>query len=589
MQIFEKKDFSRPCLIHKNVVLINCNGGHMNKIRFKNIICLLVFFFVFPILSKENDNFYDMDFSHTISVGPYLETATPSSIWIMWETTALDESVVEWGTTSLLGNITSGTSKDGYNGSKIHEVQLVNLMPDTSYFYRVKTEYIHTSVLSFKTPPLISSNKTFRFAVYSDNQERPHIHKAIFENGLLETLKKEGTGNISEDLALVLNAGDIVVDGDKYHEYKERYFDPHKTFSSRVPFYVAIGNHEKNSKYFFNYFHTPQNGSEGYEEHWYSFDYSNVHFIALDTNYSYRKKEQLMWLRKDLHEACSNPHTDFIFAFFHHPFLSESWIKGETKYSGDIIKLMEDYLNKCGKAGAHFFGHSHSYSRGQSKDANFFWVGVAAAGGYLDYWGDFKQKDHEVYQKTFDELGYVLVDVAAGPNPSFQIRRFTFGDPNNPKVNELQDDFTFSYYKEEPLAPRIYPINSNCVIKASEFIDQDGGTHLATHWQISKWKINPMFKHGLLYEKWVRFENWYNGDKSYPSFNKFADVNTQEGADITKHKLPVNELKPLFFPKTYFIRVRYRDSDFRWSEWSNTGKFIMDRHGTCKIPSFNIF
>ena len=41
-------------------------------------------------------------------VGPYLQTATPTSIYVMWESAEAGDSWVEWGPTIYLGNETSG-------------------------------------------------------------------------------------------------------------------------------------------------------------------------------------------------------------------------------------------------------------------------------------------------------------------------------------------------------------------------------------------------------------------------------------------------------------------------------------------------
>ena len=46
-----------------------------------------------------------------IKVQPYLQDASPNSIYILWETDSMDESIVEWGLTSALGNITNGTTE----------------------------------------------------------------------------------------------------------------------------------------------------------------------------------------------------------------------------------------------------------------------------------------------------------------------------------------------------------------------------------------------------------------------------------------------------------------------------------------------
>ena len=77
------------------------------------------------------------------------------------------------------------------------------------------------------------------------------------------------------------------------------------------------------------------------------------------------------------------------------------------------------------KSSIHFFGHTHGYSRGQSQNHNHLWVNVATAGGAIDYWGAYPQQDYEEYSITQDEWGYVFVEVEAGNDPKFILKRLS--------------------------------------------------------------------------------------------------------------------------------------------------------------------
>jgi hypothetical protein len=66
--------------------------------------------------------------SATITIGPYLQDATPSTAKIMWETSSGDQSLVEWGTTQKLGKKTAGIAYDvNYTDARVHEVNFVGL------------------------------------------------------------------------------------------------------------------------------------------------------------------------------------------------------------------------------------------------------------------------------------------------------------------------------------------------------------------------------------------------------------------------------------------------------------------------------
>lgn len=543
-------------------------------------------------------------------VGPYLQTATPNSIRIMWETSVPDKSLVYWGQSSrALDQVTKGTSKstNPHATTYIHHVQLTGLLPDTRYYYQLKTAGDHSKVYYFKTAPSPSTTEPFSFVVYSDNQIRPHIHKAIVEQGIIGHAKSTAKASeaesvlLDEQFAFVLVAGDIVSEGFIYQQYKQQYFDPMQALSAYVPYYPSIGNHEhytnkKKERYgrvmpfYYDYMRLPDNGNKGFENQWYSFDYANVHIIGLDTNWkqfsslrrALHKHTQINWLENDLRRACDNPNIDFIFAHFHHPYKSELWIDGEVSDMKTVIHMMEQALNWCDKAGGHFFGHAHGYSRGQSKDFNFYWINVGAAGGYLDYWGEWNHRDYDEFQKTYDEMGFVVVDVKPGDKPSFTVRRMSHGDKYNyhPDHNRVQDQFEFKLINKAPSRPTTLkstvkylppsqksedkkPIQQVRLI-GSEFDDPDKGHHLESEFEV----YGGMDLSEPVLSKWIRFENIYNGNKQIDNWDSKKDVDTREGKKV-------NELELLnqFEPGLYEWRLRYRDSGLAWSEWSELVRF----------------
>ena len=159
----------------------------------------------------------------------------------------------------------------------------------------------------------------------------------------------------------------------------------------------VLGNHERNHPFFFHYFELPLNGTNGYEEHWWYKDHSNVRIIGMDSNNGYRIQEQLEWLDSILSITTSDTIIDFVFAQLHHPHHSELWPEGNTSFTGEVIDKLEVFSTVSGKPSIHFFGHTHGYSRGQSRDHQHLMVNVASGGGNLDYWDEYFQQDYEEY------------------------------------------------------------------------------------------------------------------------------------------------------------------------------------------------
>lgn len=494
-----------------------------------------------------------------LRVAPYLQHATPSSIWVLWETlNAGDESRVEWGRAEALGEQTLGTTLPGDAGSLIHEVELTGLIPNTRYHYRVVTGAIVSPIFELVTPALPEAEEPLRIVAVSDIQQdpaNPTLFEEIVRDGILRWLTENRSADLAAELDFVLIPGDLVDDGWDYPSWSETFFTPAAPLFARVPFYAVPGNHEEDSDYYFRYMHLPENGSPGFEEHWWFRDEGNIRLIGLDSNFDYRLDLQLAWLDARLEEACSASEIDFVVAELHHPHKSELWLPGEIDYTGDVIDRLERFSTRCGKPSMHLFGHTHGYSRGQSRDHQHLWVNAATAGGNVDYWGEFPQADYAEFSKSFDAWGWVLLEVEAGDLPSFRLRRFSLGNELERLDNALRDDIRIRRDNTppetpEPLMPLEDAVDPRClVMRATAFSDPDGDTHQASHWQVAH--TCEDFSAPRI-DTWSQHENWFFG------------IDLAAGDDLTDGR----ESGTLLPGLSYCWRVRYRDAGLVWSDWS---------------------
>ncbi|XCF06934.1 fibronectin type III domain-containing protein [Tamlana crocina] len=513
--------------------------------------------------------------NHTeILVQPYLQDAEPSSIKVLWETNTNEKSTVEWGLTPKLGQKTSGFStKVNYDDSFLHQVELTGLKRFTIYYYRVKTGKLKSDIYQFKTPPFANQKESFNLVAMSDMQydhRQPEKFQEVVNDGVIKYLENEFEGNVPENLALVMIPGDLVENGAKYHQWKDHFFKQSANLFSQVPVYPVLGNHERNSNFYFKYFTLPENGSPAYHEHWWYKDYGNTRIIGLNSNSGYRDlKEQFEWLKTTLEETAKNDNIDFVFAQLHHPHKSELWIPGEEEPSGKIVKMLEAFTETSGKPSLHFFGHTHGYSRGQSRDHKHLWVNVASAGGAIDNWGEFEGRDYDEFTVTQDEYGFVMVSIDPNPtDPKLTLKRISRGNiEDGIKNNEVSDSITVWKLTKKPNAPKaLSPINEtvNYVgtsLKASAFIgNRAGAFHAASHWQISTSenfeKNEETGEDVKIIESWKQFENWY------------YDENRQKNDNLSDEWF--ERLEP---NTTYYWRVRYRDQYLNWSDWSITKSF----------------
>lgn len=502
----------------------------------------------------------------SIVVEPYLQDASPTSMTIMWETDSNDETFVDWGLTSALGTSTAGTAVASSGTARVHTVTLTGLSAATTYYYQVRTGTAISSKTHFITPANASAEASFNLAAMSDMQQdggNPNKFSEVVTNGLIKYIQDSLGSDLPSNLGMVVIPGDLVPNGNNYLQWQNTFFGPAEPLFSQIPVYPVPGNHENNSAHFFRYFHLPLNGSVGYKEHWWFKDHSNVRLIGLDSNPGYRLAVQLTWLDSVLDDACSNADIDFIFVQLHHPHKSELWLPGELDYTGDVISRLDTFSTDCNKPSIHFFGHTHGYSRGQSRDHSHLWVNVATAGGHIDYWGAYPQADYDEFTISQDEYGFVFVEIQAGSDPQFALKRFSIGDETTTKDNTLEDLIRVRKNNNGPTQPvGLFPTATDTVLpdcfmlESGTYADVDGDLHGASHWQVSSscadW-TSPVF------EKWTQFENWY------------FEVNTQANDDLLDE-----QVTDLVENTDYCWRVRYRDRSLAWSSWSTPIMFHTD-------------
>ncbi|MFG0244665.1 MAG: fibronectin type III domain-containing protein [Phycisphaerales bacterium JB052] len=512
--------------------------------------------------------------AQSIRLGPVLQEHSPDHMWVMWETTSNTPSIVEYGTSPELGLSVMGGSGASQGGARIHHTRISNLDPDTVYYYRVGSGGAMSDILTFRTPQRTEDEGAFRFAALSDTQGGPisDMHTQTINDGIIKFVQENFGPNLHDELDFVIQPGDLVSTGSDYQQWKDQYFDETQNLYQHVPIYPVPGNHEQDTHWFFDYFKLPENGTPGYEEHWWYKDHGNIRLIGLDSNTNYRIQPQLDWLDAVLADAATNDDIDFVFAQLHHPHLSGIWTPGNTDYTGQVVDRMEAFSTATGKPSIHFFGHTHAYERGQSKDHSHLWVNVAAGEGGIDYW-DQSDVDYDEFQRVFPEWGFVVMEVEAGDDPQFRLRRINRGNNVIDRDNEVMDDITIRRYNAPPAtpspiapAPGTIDLDPDRVhLAATAFSDPDGGTHLESEFQLTT--IAGDYTEPVKSE-WIRFENWAAPEGATGQADGYYSVNTVEDPDISKVDIELLEGNT-----TYFWRVRYRDSGLGWSQWSSESSF----------------
>ena len=124
---------------------------------------------------------------------------------------------------------------------------------------------------------------------------------------------------------------------------------------------IVIGNHDvEDLQNYMNHF--------GLTKQYYSFDFKNVHFIALGTEEEYldmsndKAQEQLAFVKSDLEKASANPNIDWIIPFFHRIMYPNCECGIVDQYDHNLVDVYHPIFEKYG-VNLVLQGHAHTYER----------------------------------------------------------------------------------------------------------------------------------------------------------------------------------------------------------------------------------
>lgn len=282
-------------------------------------------------------------------VRPYLQFGTTNSMTIMCETDKPARMRVDYGENQPLKHSASNAEP-----SLISELRLDGLKLFTRYFYRVTCEdaegnRARSGVFSFQTSP--GAEQAWAFSIIGDTQRNPEVTQRCAQ------------GIFALRPNLLLHCGDVVDDGFAKQQWVFDLFEPCAELFAYVPTFPVIGNHEKNSHWYYDYFSLPA------PEYWYTFTYGNAQFFMIDSNKNCSpESDQYRWLEKELAKSKAT----WKFTAHHHPCFSSDeddygdHLKGKPGRGytfGDsnarhLVQLYEKYGVDIA-----FAGHIHSYER----------------------------------------------------------------------------------------------------------------------------------------------------------------------------------------------------------------------------------
>jgi len=498
-----------------------------------------------------------------VESNPYLQSPTSTSIYVCW-TNIGDNPLVEYGLTESLGNqVIAETIQIDDGGAILNwfAAKLENLQPSTIYYYKAKTDSAESEIYKFRTEPADDdSTEHIRFAIYGDNRTVPPKFEEV--NDSLKSMAISLYGeNIEEDLNLVFDVGDIVTSGGVLSQYLPEYFNPTRSISTSVPFMVSIGNHEGESPHYYKFMkYEDFGGSEG--EKYYSFRIGRVLFIGLNSNNRLHNDTQIEWLEQVLTDAQNDDTIEWVFAFNHHPGHSELWPDGNTAYVQDRIIPT---LTKYSKVDMLAYGHSHNYERGTALNGGFRLMLNGGAGSALDRWEMYSnQENYPEIQKTFDHYCYSIVDIDIA-NKFCEVTTYSLGNPQNPLGNEIIDHFIRDKKNETP------PVTPSMTLPEKEEVEipfRLGGASYNGTYEIMSSQFQITTTEGNYDSPVLDIKRDFEDIYGTPQAPDFIPIDLNADIDLTKYI--VTEIGVV---GNVWARVRYRDKNLQWSDWSEEKSF----------------
>lgn len=317
---------------------------HLHEMKIKSVFWLSLL--VSPVFILTN---FQENIEPSLIRKPYLQSAISDSISILWRTDIGKISEVKYKLQAQeQWQSQPGLVRSTNTGWIENEVVIKNLTPGKKYRYVIFTDEVNLSTgknYYFKSPK-IATDTVFTFFAVGD------IGESVELGGTPDMLGKALLPNRElYDLGLLL--GDIVYPDGKSELYDENLFQYFTEVFPYVPVFPILGNHdwfEPDENYLLEW-KLPHN------EHYYSFDYGNVHFTALDTKDGdfYQYNEQIRWLENDLANISNN--ADWRVVALHY--------NGKScTYKEDNWKVMELYpLFEKYDVDLVLNGHAHTYER----------------------------------------------------------------------------------------------------------------------------------------------------------------------------------------------------------------------------------
>ncbi len=300
-------------------------------------------------------------------------------------------------------------------------------------------------------------------------------------------------------------------------------------------------------------------------EVYYAYQLANVAFVH--TSSEHAGAGQLAWVQDVADAVGSAPGCDWMVSLCHRPYQAEQYI-------GDISGWLRDSAMAvlCGteKHVLNIGAHHHLYARGQTRDWPAYHI-ISGGSSWDQYWGQSNEADYDDVQKTIANWTWQLLDFDLD-NKTMDARCFAEANVRFPEARRWSldsreiDRFHRKLGRAAPAAPSVLgdfgaPRELPLTLRSSVFESPAGEAHNSSWFQVAS---DATFANRRI-DVIRNVENIF-GDTGAPDYEP---VDTAAGVDLLELEIAADGLAD----GRYFARVRHRDANTLWSDWSPAREF----------------
>ena len=505
---------------------------------------------------------------------PYLQTAESNSIWVSWKTSFAATPVVQYGKspdalTETAQGVADDLSESGfpYYWNSVH---VTGLEPNTIYYYRTVSGDRGTSeVYRFRTMPEPGSKTPMRILLQGDHQIKSRSgYEWLLKASQRKVMEKYGdSGDMAESINMIMNIGDQV-DVASLDQYEQIHLFKSQQVSPFLPIMTAVGNHDtyndtgmKRYATHYHYEDLEYRGIKSGTENYYAYQAGRILFVVLSTEHT--GEAQKSWVRQVVDAAKDDETVDFIISVNHRPIQAEQYIGDISSWvRNEVIPI----LCETPKHVLNYGGHHHLYHRGQLEEWPLYHI-INGAASWDQMWGMSSEQDYADVQKTIDYWGYQILEFDFDKK-EMKAECYAIGNKEIVVDNILIDSFSRTLGKAAPEKPEIKEVPE---VVSLPYTFEGSAYATTTDEQLNTVQYQFSFTEDFAsidYESIVDKEDLYGstGDPLH------IPIDLNENRDITKLTVANNRLNN----GLYYVRMRYRDTNMEWSEWSEPRSFTVE-------------